>query len=725
MKKRLLLKIIGGVFLFLFVCFVAGVAVVANLVKDLPSPEQFSDKKITQSTKIYDRTGTVLLYEIHGEERRTIIPFQDIPDTIKNATIAIEDEGFYTHHALDWRGVARSVYVNIIRGRLAQGGSTITQQLARSAFLTTEKTFTRKIKELVLAYWIEQNYTKDEILAFYLNQVPYGSNAYGIEAASQMYFNTSARDISLAQSAALAALPKGPSYYSPYGSHKKDLEARRKTVLQQMFNLGYIDKEELDRAQQEEVVFSPQNLGAIKAPHFVMMVREHLYETFGEGVLTTDGLKIITTLDWDLQQAAELAVKEGATRNGKLYQGENAALVAQDSNTGHILALVGSRDYFASSTPAGCLSGDTCQFEGNFNVAAQGLRQPGSSFKPFAYITAFQKGYLPDTVLFDLPTEFSANHELCPILNINYDAPSDPLCFHPENFDKAFRGPVTLRNGLSQSMNVPSVKVLYLADVYDTIANAKSFGISTLNEPDRYGLSLVLGGGEITLLDMVGAYSVFAEEGIKRTQSLILEIRDSRNNILEQYPDRAEQVIDGQYARLLNDVLSDVDARAGLFGGSLGLTVFPDREIALKTGTTNDYRDAWTIGYTPSLVVGVWAGNNNNKSMVRGSSITAAVPIWNAFMSKAITNQPHETFTKPEPTAPSKPILGGTYIINNQIHDILYYVNKKDPLGQDPLTPMDDSQFQNWELPVQYWLTTQNLSFFSTQSLFSTSTPSF
>lgn len=710
-RRRIILKVVGIVFLICFIGAVAGVAFVAQLIKDLPSPGQFVDKQITQSTKIYDRTGEVLLYEIYGDEKRTVIPFEDIPEYAKQATIVIEDQNFYTNPAFDWRGIVRSVYVNIARGRLEQGGSTITQQLARNAFLTPEKTLTRKIKELILAHWIEQNYSKDEILNLYLNQIPYGSNAYGIEAASHLYFGKSVKDATLAESAALAAILNRPSYYSPWGKHREELESRRKHVLDQMESLGYIDKEEYLRAQQETIVYANQTLGAIKAPHFVMMVREYLYETFGEEAMRTEGFKVLTTLDWDLQQAGEAAVKEGSIRNAKQYKGENAALVAQDSNTGQVLALVGSRDYFATSSPAGCVSGSTCQLEGNFNVAAHGLRQPGSSFKPFAYITAFQKGYLPESIVFDVPTEFSTDREHCPILRIDYTAPREPddPCFHPENFDRQFRGPVTLRDGLAQSMNVPSVKVLYLADLYDTISNAELFGVSTLKERDRYGLSLVLGGGEVTLLDMVGAYSVFAEDGVKHAQSFILEVRDSRGTILEKFTDSATQVIESQYTRLLNDVLSDTEVRGKLFGGSLGLTLFPDREVALKTGTTNEARDAWTIGYTPSLVVGVWAGNNNNKPMVRGSSITAAVPIWSAFMQKALQSQPIEVFPQPDPPAPVKPILAGTYIINNQIHDTLFYVNKKDPLGPDPLTP-DDSQFYNWELPLYAWVGSQNLS---------------
>ncbi|MEK9168458.1 MAG: transglycosylase domain-containing protein [Patescibacteria group bacterium] len=675
----------------------------AKIAKELPSPEQFADRQINQSTKIYDRTGETLLYEIHGEEKRTIVPFEEIPDFVKQATISVEDREFYSHKAFDWRAIIRALFVNIIKGRVVQGGSTITQQLAKNAFLSPERTYERKLKELILAYWIEQRYSKDEILNLYLNQISYGANAYGIESASRTYFNKSAKDLNLAEAAILAALPKAPSYYSPWGSHKEELEQRKVYILEQMFKSGFIDEEEKERAGNSKIKFSEQNIGLIKAPHFVMMVKEFLVEKYGEEILEKGGLNVITTLDWKFQKAAEQTIEDGAKRNAELYDGRNAALVAQDPKTGQILALVGSKDYLAEPEPIGCEPGKTCQFEGNFNVASQALRQPGSAFKPLAYITAFQKGYSPETVVFDLPTEFSTYGNTCPLTGINF-FDNNSLCFHPENFDRQFRGPVNLRNALAQSINVPSVKVLYLAGINDSIKTAQNFGITTLTDPSRYGLSLVLGGGEVKLIDLVGAYSVFAQEGVKHRQAFILEVKNSQGKVLEKYLDQATQIIEPQYAKLINNILLDAEARSPLFQNSLNLTVFEGREAALKTGTTNDYRDAWTIGYTPSLIVGVWAGNNNNKPMQKqAGSILAAIPIWHDFMSKVLENYPIEFFNKAEQINQTKPMLNGEYIFNNETHNILYYINKNDPLGPQPSSPETDSQFWNWELPIKNW----------------------
>ncbi|PIZ44742.1 hypothetical protein COY31_01820 [Candidatus Wolfebacteria bacterium CG_4_10_14_0_2_um_filter_39_18] len=661
------------------------------MAQELPNPEEFIDGQITQSTKIYDRAGEVLLYEIHGDQKRTVIPFSDIPQYSKEATLAIEDQNFYHHAAMDWKGTLRALITNLTTGEMSQGGSTITQQLARNTFLTAEKTIQRKIKELILANWIEEKYTKDKILELYLNQIPYGTNAYGIESASQTYFNKSAKDLSLAESATLAAMIQAPSYYSPWGTHMEELINRKNYVLEQMNKLGFIDKQEEESAQKIKLVFASQNIGIIKAPHFVMMVEDYLIQKYGEDIVEKGGLRVITTLDWKLQQIAETAVENGANRNTELYQGKNAALVAQDPKTGQILALVGSKDYFDKSV------------DGNFNVAVQGLRQPGSSFKPFAYVTAFEKGYSPNTVIFDLPTEFSSYTDVCRLVNINYND-ENPLCFHPQNFDGDFRGPINLRNSLAQSINVASVKVLYLAGLNDTIKTAQNFGLTTINDPGRYGLSLVLGGGEVKLIDMVEAYSVFSQEGIKHNQAIILEVDSAKGDILEKYLDQATRVIDQQYPKLVNNILSDIDARAGLFQSSLNLTVFPGRDVALKTGTTNDYKDAWTLGYTPSLTIGVWAGNSDNIPMQKhAGSILAAVPMWSEFMNAALQNYPMEFFNKPDGVQENKPMMNGEYIINGQVHEILYYVDKTNPMGPQPLNPEYDSQFWNWELPLKNW----------------------
>ena len=690
-KKRFLLKLAG---LFILACLLLGVwglISVARMAQELPNPEEFIDGQITQSTKIYDRAGEVLLYEIHGDQKRTVIPFSDIPQYSKEATLAIEDQNFYHHAAMDWKGTLRALITNLTTGEMSQGGSTITQQLARNTFLTAEKTIQRKIKELILANWIEEKYTKDKILELYLNQIPYGTNAYGIESASQTYFNKSAKDLSLAESATLAAMIQAPSYYSPWGTHMEELINRKNYVLEQMNKLGFIDKQEEESAQKIKLVFASQNIGIIKAPHFVMMVEDYLIQKYGEDIVEKGGLRVITTLDWKLQQIAETAVENGANRNTELYQGKNAALVAQDPKTGQILALVGSKDYFDKSV------------DGNFNVAVQGLRQPGSSFKPFAYVTAFEKGYSPNTVIFDLPTEFSSYTDVCRLVNINYND-ENPLCFHPQNFDGDFRGPINLRNSLAQSINVASVKVLYLAGLNDTIKTAQNFGLTTINDPGRYGLSLVLGGGEVKLIDMVEAYSVFSQEGIKHNQAIILEVDSAKGDILEKYLDQATRVIDQQYPKLVNNILSDIDARAGLFQSSLNLTVFPGRDVALKTGTTNDYKDAWTLGYTPSLTIGVWAGNSDNIPMQKhAGSILAAVPMWSEFMNAALQNYPMEFFNKPDGVQENKPMMNGEYIINGQVHEILYYVDKTNPMGPQPLNPEYDSQFWNWELPLKNW----------------------
>ena len=690
-KKRFLLKLAG---LFILACLLLGVwglISVARMAQELPNPEEFIDGQITQSTKIYDRAGEVLLYEIHGDQKRTVIPFSDIPQYSREATLAIEDQNFYHHAAMDWKGTLRALITNLTTGEMSQGGSTITQQLARNTFLTAEKTIQRKIKELILANWIEEKYTKDKILELYLNQIPYGTNAYGIESASQTYFNKSAKDLSLAESATLAAMIQAPSYYSPWGTHMEELINRKNYVLEQMNKLGFIDKQEEESAQKIKLVFASQNIGIIKAPHFVMMVEDYLIQKYGEDIVEKGGLRVITTLDWKLQQIAETAVENGANRNTELYQGKNAALVAQDPKTGQILALVGSKDYFDKSV------------DGNFNVAVRGLRQPGSSFKPFAYVTAFEKGYSPNTVIFDLPTEFSSYTDVCRLVNINYND-ENPLCFHPQNFDGDFRGPINLRNSLAQSINVASVKVLYLAGLNDTIKTAQNFGLTTINDPGRYGLSLVLGGGEVKLIDMVEAYSVFSQEGIKHNQAIILEVDSAKGDILEKYLDQATRVIDQQYPKLVNNILSDIDARAGLFQSSLNLTVFPGRDVALKTGTTNDYKDAWTLGYTPFLTIGVWAGNSDNTPMQKhAGSILAAVPIWSEFMNAALQNYPMEFFNKPDGVQENKPMMNGEYIINGQVHEILYYVDKTNPMGPQPLNPEYDSQFWNWELPLKNW----------------------
>jgi membrane peptidoglycan carboxypeptidase len=689
-KKRLILEILGWGAL-------VGMALLAILffivTRGLPSPEQIANPPVTESTKIYDRTGTVLLYEISGGQKRTYVGFDEVPQYLKDTTLAIEDSDFYNQGAFSVKGILRSLWYDVTNpGGALRGGSTITQQLARNAFLSLEQTLTRKLKELIVAVEIDRQYTKDKVLELYLNTIPYGPTIYGVEGASQAYFSKPVKDLTLAQSAVLAAIPKAPSFYSPWGNNVKLLIQRQRLVLQRTYDTGRITKQQLDSALAEPVVFSPPSGRGLKAAHFVTAVEDYLSERYGDDILRTGGLQVVTTLDWDLQQLGEKVVADGAERNEKLYGGTNAALIAEDPRTGQILAMVGSRDYFAPNA------------EGQFNVVTQGLRQPGSTLKPFIYLNAFIKGYTPETVLFDVPTEFSGN-SACPLVPTAEDfKKNDTRCFHPQDYEGVGAGPVSMRNALAQSINIPAVQALYLTGLRSSIGLMQSVGLTTLDDPDKYGLALVLGGGAVHLMDLARAYSVLSQDGIMREQSLILEVRDKNKNILEQYRSEEKQVVDANYARTVTDILSDANARSGLFHSSLGLTVFPGYDVALKTGTSNDYRDAWTMGYTPSLVVGVWAGNNDNSPMHRqGSSILAAVPMWSAFMKGALPTQPPQSFINPEPLPANKPIFTGQYVENGQAHSILYYVDRDDPTGPPPSNPASDPQFNRWEASVQTW----------------------
>lgn len=672
----------------------AGFVTVVALSGNLPSVEQIDARQISQSTRIYDRTGEHLLYEISAGKKRAVVPYDEIPQSMKDATLAIEDKDFYTEPAFNWKGILRAVVANLQHGEIVQGGSTITQQLARNAFLTTEQTVSRKLRELLLAVQLSRHYSKDKIFWLYLNEIPYGATIYGVGTASEAYFNKPVSELTIAESAILASIPKAPPYYSPWGSHLDKLFDRQRLVLKRMLELKKISQAEYDKALAEKITFQPQNNG-IKAPHFVLALQDHLIEKYGEDIVRTGGLQVISTLDFNMQEAAEKAVREGAARNEQLYKGKNAALVAEDPKTGQILALVGSRNYF------------DINHGGNFNVATQGLRQPGSALKPFAYLTLFEKGFVPQSVLFDVPTEFVPNNPKCPEIPEFSDSkdPASP-CFHPQNFEGNFVGPISIRTALAESRNIPAVKTLYLAGMQDVLNTLKDFGISSLTDPRRYGLSLVLGGGEVKLIDMVKAYSTLAQEGARHEQTLVLEVRDANGQVLEQYKDEWTKVADAHYVNMINNILSDTHARAGLLSSSLNLTIFPGHEVALKTGTTNDYRDAWAMGYTPGLAVGVWAGNNDNAAMQRsGSSILAAIPIWSAFMKEALKSVTPQPFVAPDYTTPSKTILSGSYYgPDGQIHNELYFLRRDDLAGDYPSFPANDPQFSNWESAVQTWL---------------------
>ncbi|MFZ5364282.1 MAG: penicillin-binding protein [Patescibacteria group bacterium] len=711
-------KIIGygiaGILFCILIGGIFGVAALAWFSRDLPDPDKLLDRQVAQSTKIYDRTGEHVLYEIYSDQKRTMIELSDIPEYVQHATIVAEDRGFYEHHGFDWKGFIRSMWRNITRGTRV-GGSTITQQLVKNAILSPEKTYTRKLRELALSIQIERKFSKDQILKMYFNEIPYGSTSYGIQSAAQTFFGKDAKNLDLAEAALLASLPKLPTYYSPHGSHTDDLLERQQYILDSMAEEEYITEEEAEAAKKVDVLSRiVAKKESITAPHFVMYVKEILTEKYGEKVVEQGGLKVYTSLDFDKQKFAEEAVAENMEKNSTKYNAWNAALVAIDPKTGQILAMVGSKDYFAEPEPEGCDPGKNCKFEPNVNVALR-LRQPGSSFKPIVYAAAFQKGFTPETTLFDLITTFK----------------TDTKDYIPHNYDDAEHGPVSMRSALAGSLNIPAVKTLYLAGIDNVLNLAQAMGYTTLNDRSRFGLSLVLGGGEVRLLEHVAAFGVFAADGILHDTSPILKIEDAKGQLLEEWEeDKGKEVISRQTARQIQSVMSDDAARSYIFGSGGPLTL-PGRPVGAKTGTTNDWRDGWTMGYTPSLVAGVWAGNNDNKEMKRGADgVYVAAPIWNAFMKKALKDTPVENFTPPEPVETDKAILKGelgaetiikvdkisgklatentpaSTIIEKkfrEVHTILFYVNKDDPNGPSPENPAADPQFANWEAPVAKW----------------------
>lgn len=603
--KRLAYLAIAG---FIFVAFLF-----FWYSRDLPTPGKIQKHNPAQATRILDRNGKVL-YDVHGDEKRIVINSGEISEYLKKSVVAAEDKDFYKHKGVDFRGVLRAAFNTLLKGKGIQGGSTITQQYVKNALLSPKRSITRKIKELILSIELEGMYSKDQILTMYLNEIPYGSNVYGVEMASLTFFNKKTKDLTLSEAATLAALPQRPSYYSPYGSHVKELFSRRDYILDRMATLKFISDDDAKKAKEEQIAFAPRKEN-ILAPHFVMYVKELLEEEYGQKTVEAGGLKVTTTLDLDKQAVAEKVLTENAKKNFARYGASNGALVALDPKNGQILAMVGSIDYFDSKN------------DGNVNVTIAN-RQPGSSIKPIAYATAFKKKYNPAFTLFDVPTDFG-----------NYT---------PDNYDGKFRGPVTARYALANSLNIPAVKTLQLANIDEFLKTAHDMGITTLNERERYGLSLVLGGGEVKPLDMATAFGVFANEGTYAKTTPILKIEDSRGNILEEYKPESKKVLEPEIAYEISSILSDNEARTPIFGSRSAL-YFDDRPVAVKTGTTQEYRDAWTVGYTPSLAVAVWVGNNDNTPMGgHAAGAMAAAPTFHQFVVEALKDQPIEEFHRPD-----------------------------------------------------------------------------
>ena len=628
-KKTLLIAITALASLSLLLLLIGSVffmVIFAYFSKDLPSPTRLQSREMELATKIFDRQGT-LLYDIYGEKNRTLVRLDQVSPHLVNATLAVEDAEFFAHQGFDVPGVLRG-FLNTLRGRGLQGGSTLTQQLVKNALLTPERTVIRKIKELVLSVQIERRYDKGDILQMYLNESPYGSTAWGVEAAAQLYFDKGAQDLTLAESALIAGLPQQPSYYSPFGPYPENAQARQSYVLKLMHERGWLDEtgtrhhlslEEYEAAKAETLNYALSSSG-IKAPHFVMYIKGLLEQRYGEELVERGGLQVTTTLDYDLQESAEAILAEEVAKAAYLSVG-NAALVAIDPQTGQILAMVGSKDYFNEED------------DGNVNVTLS-LRQPGSAIKPLTYATALKQGYTASTVLYDVPTTFPGG-----------DQPD----YKPKNYDDKFQGPVQVRNALGSSVNVAAVKMLKMVGIPSLLQTARDFGITSLTDPSRYGLSLTLGGGEVRLLELANAFAVFASGGTHYPPTSILKVTDAQGHTLEEWrPEAGESVLDPGIAYILSRILSDNNARLRAFGAQSLLNI-PGKTVAVKTGTTNDIRDNWTVGYTPEIVIGVWAGNNDNSPMNKSlaSGITGAAPIWNRVMADYLGDKADQGFVKP------------------------------------------------------------------------------
>ncbi|OGM00468.1 hypothetical protein A2501_00710 [Candidatus Uhrbacteria bacterium RIFOXYC12_FULL_57_11] len=677
--------------------------------RNLPDPSQLTERSISQTTKIYDRTGEHLLYEVYGEENRTLVKIQEgfckddpalmtdpsgIPLHMLQATITAEDRAFCEHGGFSVKGLLRAAIFLGQRG----GGSTLTQQLVKNAILSNERHLSRKIKELIISIELERRYSKDEILQIYFNEIPYGSTYYGIEAAAQNYYGVHVDELTLAQMATLAAIPQLPTYYA---NNPDDLEGRRDWILDGMAEQGFVSPSEADAAKGEDSSIAVK-ISKIEAPHFVFYVKEQLEELYGQYQAENGGLKVITSLDYDLQKIAEEEVLSGVDARGPSYDFTNGALLAMNPKNGQVLAMVGSKDYFDED------------IDGQVNVTLR-PRQPGSSFKPIVYTAGFSKGYTPNTILWDVNTEF----------------PSGTGTYAPKDYDLGERGPLRVRNALQGSLNLPAIEMTYLVGVENLLSFAENLGYTTFADRSRFGLSVGIGAGEVKMIEHATAFATLANDGVRHEPVSILKIEGPDGTTLQEWKENSgEKVLDQNVARMTSNVLSDNAARAYVFGESSYLQL-GGRPVAAKTGTTNDFYDAWTMGYTPSLVTAVWVGNNQYVPMRRGAdgSVVAA-PIWNAFMRRALEGTPVESFTSPEIPTTGKSILDGimpgtTVTIDKasgklateytpssyreertyaEYHSVLQYVDRNDPLGPVPENPANDPYYEPWEKAISNWI---------------------
>jgi penicillin-binding protein 1C len=623
----------------LLVLLLTGVIALLYILRDLPSPRRLtSGENFAVSTQIFDRKGR-LLYEIFADENRIPISISTLPPHVYQAAISIEDKNFYKHFGFDIVGITRAAR-NTLQGKRLEGGSTITQQLVKNALLTRERSLQRKVKEGVLAVATEAIYSKEEILEMYLNYIPYGGTAVGIESAAQRFFDKPAKELTIAEAAILAGLPQSPSQYSPYGSTPELGKQRQQDVLRRMLEDGYITQEQQESAEKEVLKFAISKTD-IQAPHFVFFVRDLLYQKYGEEKVETGGLRVHTTLDLDLQNTAQASVAANVADLKRANVGNGASLIVKP-NTGEILAMIGSKDYFNTAE------------DGQVNVTIR-PRQPGSSIKPIMYATAFQEKLLnPGSYLLDIPTCFSVPGQ-------------KPYC--PKNYDGTFKGPVSIRNSLGNSLNIPAVKGLKLIGLEKFINQATKMGITSWKDPSNYGLSLTLGGGEVKMIDLAQAFSVVANQGVKVPLTPITKIEDYKGNLVEEvnFEERKKdldymtddeeevelgdlsRVMDRAPAYLTSHIMQDNAARTGAFGARSKL-VIPNQVVSVKTGTTNDLKDNWTVGFTPEFLVITWVGNNDGSSMNRFlvSGVTGAAPMWNDIMSFVLKDKAAVLPEKPD-----------------------------------------------------------------------------
>lgn len=660
-RTKLFAYLAIGAFVLVMGGLLAGLGVFFWYSRDLPQPDKIVRTE-GFSTKIYDRNGE-LLYDVFANQKRIPVKLEEIPLALQRATVAIEDKNFYKHQGFDPSGMLRAAR-NIIFYRKLQGGSTLTQQLVKNVLLTQKRVLSRKIKEFVLAVQIENKYSKDEILQMYLNEAPYGGTAWGVEAAAEAYFNKRVSELNLIECAILAGLPQRPSAYSPFSDTPTAYIDRTKAVLKRMQEDGYISKDEHYKALGDlaQVKFAQEGT-SFKAPHFVMYVKRQLEERYGQTLVEQGGLRVETTLDLALQEAAQAIVAEEIAKVEEL-QITNGAATVLDPRTGEVLAMVGSKDYFAEN------------YDGKVNVTLS-LRQPGSTIKPVTYLTALQKGYTAATMVMDTETVF-------PIGGGQPD-------YKPVNYDGKFHGPLQLRYALGNSMNITAVKMLAQVGIESMLKTGYEMGLSTLEPTEenlkRFGLSVTLGGGEVRLLELAQAYSAFANGGLKVEPISILKVTDSEGRILEENEPRAlNRVIGEGEAFLINHILADNQARLLTFSANSALNI-ANRQVAVKTGTTNDKRDNWTIGWTPEVIVGVWVGNNDNSQMKQvASGVTGASPIWRRIILKALEGKNQTIFPVPESVVTAEvDVVSGYRAHDGFASRTEYFVKGTEPGMDDPV----------------------------------------